>query len=111
MRPPEKPWEYRPSRIRALGAVTGGPPGVPHGVGGGGRTAFTNHPTASAAAMSTTSAGGVLPVPDTQSIAHATQMSRSTPTHACIAAAVPVRFSCLPSPGVEAAAAVIIGAS
>jgi hypothetical protein len=46
---------YRPSRIRTLGAVTGGPPGVPHGVGGGGRTAFRNHPATSAAAMSTSS--------------------------------------------------------
>jgi hypothetical protein len=97
MRPPEKPCEYttlnralsrltpdsvyaryRPSRILALGAVTGGPPGVPHGVGGGGRTAFTNHPAASAAAMRTSRPAGVLPVPDSQSIAQAAQMSRRT---------------------------------
>jgi hypothetical protein len=53
---------YRPSRIRTLGAVTGGPPGVPHGVGGGGRTAFRNHPATSATAAKSTSspAAGVL---------------------------------------------------
>ena len=60
---------YRPSRIRTLGAVTGGPPGVPHGVGGGGRTAFRNHPatreSATAAKKSTDSSPtrGVLVLP------------------------------------------------
>lgn len=75
MRLPEKPCEYttlkralslltpdsayaryRPSGSRTLGAVTGGPPGVPHGVvGGGGRTAFRNHLATSAAATKSTS--------------------------------------------------------
>lgn len=126
MRPPEKPCEYttlnralslltpdsayaryRPSRILALGAVTGGPPGVPHGVGGGGRTAFTNHPAASAAAMRTSRPAGVLPVPDSQSIAQAAQMSRRTPTHACIADTLAVRFSRRLPSAAEASAAII----
>jgi hypothetical protein len=74
MRLPEKPCEYttlkralslltpdwayaryRPSRSRTLGAVTGGPPGVPHGVEGGGRTAFRNHLATSVAATKSTS--------------------------------------------------------
>jgi len=97
---------YRPSRIRALGAVTGGPLGVPHGVGGGGRAAFANrHAASAAAAMSAASAAGALPVPDSRSIAHATQMSRRTPTHACIAAALAVRVSRLPSPAAIGAGA------